>query len=412
MPATRVQPSRPARTGTAQATRPRVVTLLALAAAGCGVANLDTGGPGPGGDSVDTASCTPSGGAVSLSLGTLLPVDAQGVFARAVRRDSGFTLYYGLGSVYFYQAFDEAWVAQGSEGQLTPDGESERDHAVAFDDTYTFHLASVRGADGDPPSMSLAKFGADHARVGDGLTYAVDGPSIDPVLAVVDGEVLAGTEHRGEGTWNGNMPPDDEVERALAVRVYDADLALSREVVLLADVAGAAAPRQYWGLGSALVEAEGYRVLFAASAIGDTSNFADGESVGARQIFALRFDADLEFVDAFGPLTDTTHDNYWSTGAVFDGGHYFVAHTYRRPEDGSVPMRDSGGVETDAANVRLEVYDRCFNPVDSLAITDFAPEEIDVGQGAHRAGLLAVADRLYVTYDDGMARVREVLVSR
>ncbi len=153
-------------------------------------------------------------------------------------------------------------------------------------------------------------------------------------------------------------------------------------------------------------------MLFAASAIGDTTHFSDGESAGARQIFALRFDANLDFVDAFGPLTNTTNDNYWSTGAVFDDGYYFVAHTYRRPEDGSVPMRDSGGVETDAANVQLEVYNACFDPVASLAITAYTPEEIDLGGGAHRAGLLAVDDRLYVTYDDGEARVREVVVSR
>ena len=221
--------------------------LLAVAAAGCAPGGPSEGSPeddsaGNPVDSADSASCPPAAGSLSLSLGTQVPVGALGVFARAVHRDSAFTVYYAQGSVYLYQAFDADWVATGGEAQLTPEGESERDHALTFDGQGTFHLASVRGEDGDPPSMSLARFGADNVRVGSGLTYEVSGPSLDPVLAVIDGQVLAGTEHRGEGTWDGNMPPDDEVERGLAVRVYDTDLVFSHEVRRLADIPGAAAP--------------------------------------------------------------------------------------------------------------------------------------------------------------------------
>jgi len=80
---------------------------------------------------------------------------------------------------------------------------------------------------------------------------------------------------------------------------------------------------------------------------------------------------------------------HFSTGLVFDGQRFYVAYTdtSQRTEPGFFPV---------ALNIHLAAFDRDWNLVEDVAVTDFSWED---GRQPGRPWVTLHANRLYVSYD-------------
>ncbi len=335
-------------------------------------------------------------------------------FGRLVRvGGGGFCRLVSIGGRFLGMHSEKTFYGHALEGDefvpgpavaLTPRGESDVDQDVATDGRFLYQFAMRR-----KPGGILRKFDDRLALVGESEVFGgnPDDLVLDQNLAFLDGKLYAGSEYREDGgSWmrrsgQQNVPPDGDLVRALRVRIFDTDLEPLGEKILEANVEGAWHPRQYWGLGASQLRADGYHCVVAASPIGDTSYFDEGESIGARQIFILRFDSEFRFVDSKGPLTDTSCDNFWCTGSWFDGERYYVSYTCRKKGEGCVPGPNQApagdGFPADSGNIRLAVVDRDFRVLETVEVTTL--EGVDRGPGAHRSKIWKEGNRLFVSYD-------------
>ncbi len=314
-----------------------------------------------------------------------------GLFPRTAHLGGKFYAFLSGPNGYTARIYDDQWRFTGVERNLTPKGQREVDHDIAFDEEHIYHYAMLPG-------------GAGQIRKHDGQLELVAqtpvfraGPTdmiLDQNIAVFGGRIYAGGEHREGGPWRGrrgeqNIPPDTKVSRGLHLRIYDKDLNLLEEKDLVGRVEGSAVPNQFWGLGVSQLRADGFHCVVAHTPIGDTRRFDRGESIGARQIFVVRFDDRFNFVDSKGPLSDTDRDNFWCTGSWYEGGRYYIA--YVSVSDGCVPGPGVRPAEVPESHVLLGIYDADFNEIETVKLTS-------AGEGGGLPGLLKVGNRLYVSY--------------
>jgi hypothetical protein len=330
----------------------------------------------------------------------------QGRHGRLVKRPGGFLAVAmqrnGLAAA---QGFDEAWEPDGLTVQLTDATTVEQDHDAAGEGgswvrAYEFTRSGERG-------VIVRRRGLDGSLLASSpkiVTTAEEIP-VDLELMASEGLTYLATEYRQDPErWEAtgsnteqNMPPDRETARGVRLRVLDEQLELIRQADLPATIEGAAVPAQPWGMGSCLLRAEGSLWVFSAAAIGDEETFAEGESAGTRQIFALRYDDALEQIASFGPLTVPGQDSYWPTGCAYHRGHFFVSHTFRRPADGPV----MGSPSMDDGHVGIAMLDRDLGLLQWLVVSETEQAEIGSGAGAQRSSILPDGDRLWLSYDQG-----------
>jgi len=298
-------------------------------------------------------------------------------------------------------ADDDHWRFTGIERNLTHQGQREIDHDIAFDEEHIYHYAMLPGGAGQ-----IRKYDSGLELVAQtpvfraGLTDMI----LDQNIAVFGDRIYAGGEYREGGPWSRrpgqqNIPPDVNVSRGLHLRIYDKDLNLLDEKDLVGRVEGAAVPNQFWGLGVSQLRADGFHCVVAHTPIGDTRRFDHGESIGARQIFVVRFDDQLNFVDSKGPLSDTDCDNFWCTGSWYEDGRYYIA--YVSVSNGCVPgpglRPDELPHELPEGNLRLGIYDADFKEIETVNLTS-PVVQTSPGEGGGLPGMLKVGDRLYVSY--------------
>lgn len=140
------------------------------------------------------------------------------------------------------------------------------------------------------------------------------------------------------------------------------------------------------------LEVLGLRILDDTPHIGGSSMiFVDGiyymvtADGFAGDLILMRYDADWNFLGS-KKLVDTAH---WSQGIVFDGRRFYVSYlnTSQRSEPGFLPVY---------LNVRLAVFDRDFNLIEDLAVTDFRREDL---RQPGRPHVIIHDGLLYVSYD-------------
>jgi len=345
--------------------------------------------------------------------------DRGGDFCRVLFIDGTFYAFLtdnppGPENIYYVRAFDQAWRPTGFEKRLTPEGETDIDQDIAFDGEYVFEFAM------QSRSGRIRKFDKSFNLVKQTPVFHAGENEVilDQNIECYGGRVYAGSEYReNNALWRywqrqggtQNIPPNTEVARATHVRVFDTDLNLLDEKDLLADISGAAVPNQYWGIGASQFHADGYHCVAAVSAIGNTRYFDRGESIGARQLFILRFNEHLNFVDSKGPLSDTSTSNSWCTGSLYEDGRYYIVYCSRRPGEGHQygpagppPGTRLGGL-SGMGHVMLGIFDRNFNELETVLLTTAA---------GNRPQLLKVGRKLYVTYDTtrGEALIQELII--
>ncbi len=145
-----------------------------------------------------------------------------------------------------------------------------------------------------------------------------------------------------------------------------------------------------------------YHGLLVHTPVGNMAKFSRGESIGARQIFLLRYDDDLNFVDAKGPLSETNRDNFWCTGSVWSDGRLYVVYTSLARGYCPGPGEKSQGPRS--SNLRLGIFDENFEEIETVEITQ-------PGLGGSWPGLFQDGNRLYVSYSGGgRSHVRELIL--
>jgi len=124
--------------------------------------------------------------------------------------------------------------------------------------------------------------------------------------------------------------------------------------------------------GSSMVFVDGVYDLISADAF-------DGD------LIVMQYDTDWTYLGK-KKLVDEAH---WSQGVVFDGERFYVSYldTSQRSEPGFLPVY---------LNVHLAVFDRDFDLLEDVAVTDYAPSEL---RQPGRPWVILHDDRLYVSYD-------------
>ena len=232
---------------------------------------------------------------------------------------------------------------------------------------------------------------------------------LDQNIAVIHGNIYAGSEYRennplwirqrrDQGSEMQNIPPNPEVVRATYLRIFDPNLTPIDERNLIAHIDRAVVSHQYWGLGASQLFAEGYYCVVVHSPIGNVKYFDHGESIGARQIFVLRFDEDFNFVDSKGPLSDTDYDNFWCTGSWYENGIYFISYVSRKKGCVLGPRMPQ---EPGEGSLRLGIFDTDFNELETIEINS---------SGGGLTKILKIRNKLYITYSSQEAFIQELVL--
>jgi hypothetical protein len=348
----------------------------------------------------------------------------NGTFCRVYKYEDKFYAFYSCGAGplggYYVKIYDEDWQLIGVEKKIWTQA-GDKDIILAGEYFYMFQQQG-----------EIVKFDTDFNVV---KTFNFTPPQdpnetrIDQSIDFVNGKIIALSEYRGNRSlWMGrsppwsNIPPNSEVNRAAMIRVFDTDLNLLYQAYLIANVTGAVPPNQYWGMGISAIYANGYNCLVVHAPVGNYAYFNiteyrdpmslpippppyPEESAGARQVFVLRFDDNFNFVDSYGPLTDTDNDNHWTTGSFYGDGKYFIGYTCVRPGQGGVlgPQSPSKNAtfNEDSGNIRLSIFDSNFNELTTVDITDANVVKDNVTFGYHRAFVNKIGNEVYIAYDRG-----------
>jgi hypothetical protein len=301
--------------------------------------------------------------------------------------------------------FDRKWRPTGYSAQLTDDTVIEQDHDVAVEvNSWVRAYESTRGTE---RRVTVRRRGPQGDILAQSPRFVAeeDELPLDLHVMVSDGLTYLATEYRREperwvapdGALEQNLPPDERVARGVRLRVLSPDLGLLRQVDLAAQVAGAQVPHQPWGMGSCSLRVDGSLYLFTAAPVGDSLSFAEGESAGTRQIFALRYSDALTQTASNGPLTPPGQDSYWPTGCVYHRDHFFISHTMRERQDGPV----MGPPALDDGHVAVAMLSRDLELREWLVVSETAGLDFGSGEGAQRSAILADGDQLWVSYDQG-----------
>ena len=134
------------------------------------------------------------------------------------------------------------------------------------------------------------------------------------------------------------------------------------------------------------------RILMDTPHIGGSSMiFVDGvylfitSTSYTGNVIVMKYDEDWNYLGK----KDLIPQAHFSTGLAFDGRRFYLAYTdtSQRTEPGFFPVY---------LNIHLAVFDRDWNLVEDLAVTDFKPAE---NRSPGRPWVILHGNRLFVSYD-------------
>jgi hypothetical protein len=191
-------------------------------------------------------------------------------------------------------------------------------------------------------------FPLDSPREGDG----------DPMVTFVNGQLDVSSGYTKAGG-----PPPPEKGEATHHEFFSPDLKFLGKKSL--------ADTPHIG-GSSLIYVDGiYYFITATAYTGD--------------LIMMKYDKDWQYLG----MKELRKQAHWSTGVAFDGQRFYVAYlnTSQRTEPGFFPYYP---------NVHLAAFDRDWNLVDDVAVTDFAPSD---NKMTGRPWVSFHGNQLYVSYD-------------
>jgi hypothetical protein len=229
--------------------------------------------------------------------------------------------------------------------------------SVMVDNAY--YGAFVSQLPGAPYGWHLAKF--------DALTWTpitetdvlLDPPheaDTDPTVAYVNGQLDISNQYNPDGMWQEGFDSHHNF--------YSTDLQpLGKKI--LADTALSS--------GGAMIYADGTYYII-------TANNFEGDLV------VTKYDSNWNYLG----VTELRKQAHWSQGVAFDGQRFYVAYL-------DTSRRDPGPfVGHFYPNVHLAAFDRDWNLVADVAVTNFAPAD---HKFPGRPWVILHGNRLYVSYD-------------
>jgi hypothetical protein len=295
----------------------------------------------------------------------------DGIFSGILFVDDRFYVSFESMERVYVKEYTREFAPTGRVYQLTGDGVS--DHQLVFADGYFYLVYSVprEGA------LYLKKLDRDwnEVRAATVVSNAPE-PITDMMLSHAGGFLYIGTAFFQPSS----MPPvaNQRIWR------YSTDLKLVDEFVL-ADV-----PSE---IGSSMLYVNETFIIVSSDRFwGDSS------------LIVMRYDANWSFMDSRIISAAPMANERFPMGATFVGGRYYVSYTH---QTGDISPPPPGELPPDYGDIILKAFDREWNLLGEIKVTDDLP-----ANSANRAHLVAVDDRIYVSYDtrDFKIIVKEYLI--
>jgi hypothetical protein len=192
------------------------------------------------------------------------------------------------------------------------------------------------------------------------LDYPKEGDA-DPMVAYVNGQLDISSAYNASG-----KPPDPSTPAGsygTHHQLFSADLQFLGKKILTD-------PPHINGSSMVFVDGVYYLV---------TANLFDGD------VLVAKYDKEWNYLGE-KILIKQAH---WSTGLVYDNERFYLAYTdtWQRTDPGFFPVH---------LNIRLAAFDRDWNLLEDVAVTDFAPSD---HRQPGRPWVVLQNNRLYVSYD-------------
>lgn len=262
----------------------------------------------------------------------------------------------GLGKGFSYKEYTLDMQATGKTGIFSCDPFDAG--SVMADNIYYFAaMANVSGQDG----WRLLKIDATNWQILADAFLPLDvkkRTNADPMVAYANG-----TLYVSAGYYESEAPPPMNEGAATHLQIFSPDLQHLDEKIL-------ADTPQF--TGSSLIYLDGIYYFVTANAF-------------ARDVVVIRYDKDWKYLG----VKTLIKQAHWSTGLAYDGQRFYVAYmdTSQRSSPGFLPVH---------LNVHLAAFDRDWNLLEDVAVTNFAPSD---NRQPGRPWVIPHNNRLYVSYD-------------
>jgi len=255
-------------------------------------------------------------------------------------------------SGYAYKEYTIDMQETGKTGVFSC--KTEDSGSIMVDNTYYFAVADMSNYGWQVLKLDAANW-TKLAETSISLNPKEKYKNSDPLVAFVNGQLDISSQYNITGDW-------PEGGAATFHKFFTSDLQPLGEKML-------DNPPHVCGMSMVYVDDVYYLV---------TANSYKGDLV------VMTYDKDWKYL---GGKTLIQKAN-WSTGLLYDNQRFYLAYidTSQRTEPGYFPVYE---------NVHLAAFDRDWNLIEDMAVTNYAPATMVAG----RPWLIQHANRLYVSYD-------------
>jgi hypothetical protein len=263
------------------------------------------------------------------------------------------------GAGFAYKMYTPDMQETGVSGLLQwyPNACESGDAGSTMDGDSYYFVESPQGTD-VPYGLRITKLGTvNWTRLKEKFVYMLDTfeANSDPCVAFVNGQLDVSDQYNPSGIWQEGS--------ASRHHFFTSDLD-SVDVRILDDSPNIS--------GASMIYVDGVYYLISAS------EYSEG-------LVVLKYDNNWNFIE----MNNLIDEANWSQGVAFDGQRFFVAYldTHLRSDPYFFPVYN---------NVHVAVFDRDWNILDDIAVTDYDKTDNCVGG---RPWVILHDNRMYVSYD-------------
>ncbi|MCX5995512.1 MAG: hypothetical protein NTV59_05895 [Chloroflexi bacterium] len=264
------------------------------------------------------------------------------------------------GAGYAYKEYTTDMQETGKSGSLilySDACEAGDSASVMVDNTY--YLVSIPQVPGYPHGWRLIKFDAVSWATLAETIVSLKAPNegeLDPCVAYANGQLDVSDQYNPSGIWQEGA--------ASHHHFFSTALQPLGDEKILTDTPHIS--------GSSMIYVDGvYYIITANDYAGD--------------LVVVKYDQDWKYLGVKKLIKQAN----WSQGVVFDGQRFYVSYldTSQRTEPGLFPVYP---------NVHLAAFDRNWNLLEDVAVTNYAPSDY---KQPGRPWVILHGNRLYVSYD-------------
>jgi hypothetical protein len=257
-----------------------------------------------------------------------------------------------------YKEYTPELEAPGSTAVFSCGAMADSNSLVIGDNYYVVNMHR----EGDAVGWEIIKYNMATWEPIVSLFHILDSPregEADPMIAYVNGQIDISSAYNESGN-----PPALDVGCATHHQFFNTDLQFQGKRIL-SDTPHIC--------GSAMIFVDGvYHFISASAFMGD--------------VIVMQYDPNWQYLG----MKVLRRNAHWSTGVAFDGQRFYVAYmdtSMRTPPPIYLPVN---------LNVRLAAFDRNWDLVDDVAVTNFTWTDL---RQPGRPWVIQQGNRLYVSYD-------------